>query len=45
MLGASRQSVSKELKTLEARSWIEVAYGTVVIRDRPALERAVLGAI
>jgi CRP/FNR family transcriptional regulator, cyclic AMP receptor protein len=39
MLGASRQSVSKELKALEARGWIDVAYGTVVIRDRDALDR------
>jgi CRP-like cAMP-binding protein len=40
MLGASRQSVSKELKALEALGWIDVVYGTVVIRERDALARA-----
>jgi len=41
MLGASRQSVSKELKRWEARGWIGVQYGKVVICDEAALRRLV----
>jgi len=37
MLGASRQSVSKELKRWEAQGWIGVEYGKVMIRDEAAL--------
>ena len=38
MLGASRQSVSKELKVLEKRGWVKLAYGKIVISDSDALE-------
>ena len=41
MLGASRQSVSKELKQMEARGWIALEYGKVLIRDVGALRRLV----
>jgi CRP/FNR family cyclic AMP-dependent transcriptional regulator len=41
MLGASRQSVSKELKRWEARGWISVEYGKVLIRDAAALQQLV----
>lgn len=38
MLGASRQSVSKELKSLEKRGWVKLAYGRIILSDRQALE-------
>lgn len=41
MLGASRQSVSKELKAMEARGLVAVEYGKVLIRDVAALQRMV----
>ncbi|HSW12384.1 MAG TPA: Crp/Fnr family transcriptional regulator [Solimonas sp.] len=37
MLGASRQSISKELKAWEARGWIAVDYGKLSVRDLAAL--------
>jgi len=37
MLGASRQSVSKELKALESEGCIEVQYGKILIADPVAL--------
>jgi hypothetical protein len=37
MLGASRQSVSKELKLLEREGDIELRYGKIYIRDVVAL--------
>lgn len=40
MLGASRQSVSKELKRLERRKCIALRYGRVVIVDAASLARA-----
>jgi CRP/FNR family cyclic AMP-dependent transcriptional regulator len=40
MLGASRQSVSKELKAWEAGGWIALDYGKVTLRD-PARLRGV----
>ncbi|MCP5132012.1 MAG: helix-turn-helix domain-containing protein [Pseudomonadales bacterium] len=33
MLGASRQSISKELKLLEREEEIELRYGKICIRD------------
>jgi CRP-like cAMP-binding protein len=44
MLGASRQSVSKELKRWEARGWIGVEYGKVLVRDAAALQQLVAEA-
>lgn len=41
MLGASRQSVSKALKQMEARGWIALEYGKVLIRDAEALRQLV----
>ena len=41
MLGATRQSVSKQLKAWEQRGWIALRYRHVAIRDSGALERAV----
>jgi CRP/FNR family transcriptional regulator, cyclic AMP receptor protein len=41
MLGASRQSVSKELKRWEARGWIGLEYGKVVVCDEAALQELV----
>ncbi|HZR34106.1 MAG TPA: Crp/Fnr family transcriptional regulator [Nevskia sp.] len=41
MLGASRQSVSKELRQWEKRGWIALDYGRVLIRD-PAQLRHLL---
>nr|WP_254696147.1 Crp/Fnr family transcriptional regulator [Lysobacter enzymogenes] len=40
MLGATRQSVSKQLKAWEQRGWIALRYRHVVVRDAQALERA-----
>lgn len=37
MLGASRQSVSKELKAWESSGWIALDYGKVIVRDLAAL--------
>lgn len=37
MLGASRQGINKDLKSWEARGWIELRYGQLVIRDAAAL--------
>ncbi len=39
MLGASRQGISKDLKAWEARGWIALRYGQLVIRDAAALRR------
>jgi len=39
MLGASRQSVSKELKLLETSGVVAVDYGRLRIRDLPALQK------
>ena len=39
LLGASRQSVSKEIKALERKGLLKLSYGRVVIADRPGLER------
>jgi CRP-like cAMP-binding protein len=36
-LGASRQSVSKELKTLEQEGLLEIRYGKIYVRDLTAL--------
>ena len=44
MLGTSRQSVSKELKRWEARGWISLEYGKVVVRDETALQGLIDGA-
>ncbi|QWP78934.1 Crp/Fnr family transcriptional regulator [Lysobacter sp. K5869] len=41
MLGATRQSVSKQLKAWEQRGWIALRYRHVVVRDEGALQRAV----
>lgn len=41
MLGASRQSVSKELRQWERQGLITLDYGRIVIRDLPALKRLV----
>jgi len=41
MLGASRQSVSKELREWEKQGWIGLDYGRVLIRDLAALKRLV----
>ncbi|MEH6418993.1 Crp/Fnr family transcriptional regulator [Pseudomonas sp. CGJS7] len=41
MLGATRQSVSKELKSWEQQGWIALRYRHVVLRDAAALERMV----
>lgn len=38
LLGASRQSVSKELKALEREGLVKLAYGRIVIADRDAME-------
>ncbi len=38
-LGASRQGISKELKNLEARGWITLNYGRLLIRDLEALRQ------
>lgn len=38
MLGASRQSVNKELRQFEAAGLIQLSYGTIVILDRAGLE-------
>jgi CRP/FNR family cyclic AMP-dependent transcriptional regulator len=42
MLGASRQSISKELKALEGRGLIALRYGQVQILDRAGLGKAAL---
>ena len=39
MLGASRQSVSKELKALEKEGSVELSYGKIYVRDLEALNR------
>jgi CRP-like cAMP-binding protein len=39
LLGASRQSVNKELKKFEGRGWITVSRGEVCVTDGPALRR------
>lgn len=39
MVGAARQSVSKELKQWEQAGWLRLEYGHVVVRDRAALQR------
>ncbi|ROH86777.1 Crp/Fnr family transcriptional regulator [Stagnimonas aquatica] len=44
MLSVSRQTVSKELNALEARGWIRLDYGRVLIRQPEALEALVRGA-
>ncbi|MGH8081977.1 MAG: Crp/Fnr family transcriptional regulator [Lysobacter sp.] len=41
MLGATRQSVSKELKSWEQQGWIALRYRHVVVRDAAALEKLV----
>ncbi len=38
LLGTSRQSVSKELKTLEKHGWVKLAYGRIIIVDPQALQ-------
>ena len=38
MLGASRQSVNKQLRVFEEAGLIRLSYGTVVVLDRAALE-------
>lgn len=38
LLGASRQSVSKELKVLEREGLVKLAYGRIVIVDQGAME-------
>lgn len=40
MLGATRQSINKELKALEAAEVISLRQGRVMIRDKTALQRA-----
>ena len=37
LLGATRQSVSKELKRLEQQGFVEIRYGRFYILDLPAL--------
>lgn len=44
MLGATRQSVSKELKAWEQQGWIGLRYRHVVLRDEAALARMVARA-
>jgi CRP-like cAMP-binding protein len=44
MLGASRQSVSKELRQWEKQGWIGLDYGRVLIRDPAAFRRLVSAA-
>jgi len=39
MLGASRQSVSKELKSWEAAGWIQLEYGQLTVCDAASLRR------
>ena len=39
MLGASRQSISKELKLLEQEGIVEICYGKIYIRDLDSLNR------
>ncbi len=39
LLGASRQRVNQELKSMERDSFIRIEPGGLVIRDRPALMR------
>lgn len=41
MLGASRQSVSKELRQWEKKGWIALDYGRIVIRDPAAFKHLV----
>jgi CRP-like cAMP-binding protein len=41
MLGATRQSVSKELRSWEQQGWITLRYRHVVLRDAVALQRMV----
>lgn len=44
LLGASRQSVSKELKLLERAGLVKLAYGKVIIAGQKQLEELLLGA-
>ncbi len=37
MLGARRPSVNKVLRTFEGRGWVDLAYRSVRLRDRPAV--------
>jgi CRP-like cAMP-binding protein len=39
LLGASRQRVNQELKSMERDNFIRIEPGGLVIRDRPALMR------
>jgi biotin operon repressor len=39
MLGASRQSISKELKILEQEETVEIRYGKIYIRDLDRLKQ------
>lgn len=41
MLGASRQSISKELNRFQKQGWLELQYGKVVICDQAPLQRLV----
>lgn len=43
MLGTSRQSVSKELKALEAKGLVSLAYGKVVVSDVDGMKALVEG--
>tara|TARA_R100000687_G_scaffold83201_1_gene85116 strand:+ start:1630 stop:2370 length:741 start_codon:yes stop_codon:yes gene_type:complete len=43
LLGASRQSVSKELKALERSGLVKLAYGQIVITDHGRMARLVAG--
>ena len=40
MIGSSRETVSRTIRDLADRGWLEVSRKAIVIRDRPALESA-----
>ncbi|MBV8119840.1 MAG: Crp/Fnr family transcriptional regulator [Alphaproteobacteria bacterium] len=41
MVGGTRESVNKLLQTWQRAGWIDLAKGTIIIRDRAAIERLV----
>lgn len=43
-IGASRESVAKALQTLRELGWVETGRRTIVLRDRPAIERRIAGS-
>ncbi|HYD49255.1 MAG TPA: Crp/Fnr family transcriptional regulator [Terriglobales bacterium] len=41
LLGASREAISRHLKSWEQSGWVDLGYGRIVIKDRPALEQLI----